>query len=988
MNYGFKSIVIEPFNGYLDFQGPLNPENASGSITLKGDIHLHLTKSVKVKSATIKFKGYSRVCHQNTINSVDISTPILPKLKTQIFSSTTTLGPGQVTLPWEMEILNVYPASVMIKRASINYKIELSISLGLKRVVTSTYPIVIRRHLLPCKEVATRIPAKMYSKTISTKFHYEITAPRIICIAQTFIPFHVKLLSIGSQKRVLSIRTQILQIELYRCNALPKSEANMTRFKTQLMKPKRPLPSGKKELNKYAKYTKRTIPAIIHTLDETEPMSSNQPILLRHPLDEYLSLGLESPLASIYHQLEITFQFGAKFEDIRAKIPILISSTNNNDTQANNNNQPPPMPSYPFERLNLPEPLYVMDETRLEQNGNAPTIKALAPSGKGSMDNSAGSSPTTTTADKNDIDNASIELNHSSDDSNGSSRLHKNQSKVNIDSALCMNNNSSSSSNTTSPTAVNTTTRSTANLCISLGSHDVDDDDKENKYNTMDSGSLKTHHKYNSMTTNTFTDNKYSNSSNDNTLVNNSLPIPPVKHRRPSNTSILSSNDTTGKSSSSPTLQHQQPQRYLSTDNIESSNGMWPRPPDSSVPSQWRRRSASQSHINDNNQITQKQKLLNNTRIQTKSQSNLFSAANNPNYNPNVNNNKLITQNVRLHPSSSPTPTPPIMPKNKHRLQYQQSLQLQIQQQQQQQHVSDCSSSVYESTNCDDDDDDDDEYDDESYTDGSDKSSYRAPSLVSGESHTESSSYDLQSRPTSPIYPNASGLPPYINLRPQDANPVALLEESFVPPSPGSLASTPVVSSHNLASTSRNYNNRRWYDSTTFGSQSMDMMSVISNAQSSVLDTDADMLRLIQQMAVERQQEITQERSLEQHYTNAELPPIPRRSSNDNNNNQSSTNNNSKNNNNRPTTIYYVDDSDGEEIDNAGMYDSDDQSLANLSFHEKINHQMNDDDDQVPRDLYIPPIAGSPLPPLPHEITPPKEESVCICPRHGVTVHK
>ncbi|KAI9300110.1 hypothetical protein BJ944DRAFT_244510 [Cunninghamella echinulata] len=1002
MNYGFKSIVIEPFNGYLDFQGPLNPENASGSITLKGDIHLDLTKSVKVKSATIKFKGYSRVCHQNTIDSVDISTPILPKLKTQIFSSTTTLGPGQVTLPWELEILNVYPASVMIKRASINYKIELSISLGLKRAVTSTYPIVIRRHLLPCKEVAPLIPTKMYSKTISTKFHYEITAPRIVCLAQTCIPFNVKLLSIGSQKRVLHIRSQILQVELYRCNALPKSEANMTRFKTQLMKPKKPQPSGKKgELNKYAKYTKRTTPAIIHTLDETEPMSSNQPILLRHPLDEYLNLGLESPLASIYHQLEITFQFGAKFEDIRAKIPILISSTTTIDTQANNNHQPPPMPLYPYEKLNLPEPLFVMDETRLEKNGTAPTMKALAPSAK-NADTTSGNG-----GELEDMDGASVDFNNNngSERSNSPTLLRSKQSRSQVDSALCMNSTSSGSySNGTMTTTVATATTSyqrdlqkghgNINLCISSGSHDVEDDHYHHHHhqNNNIKHSINNHHLHKNINNKEINSN--SNSMDDNimnsnnkkdmdimTTLSNSLPIPPLKHRRPSHPSLASS---TNDKSSSPTLHHQQPQqRFLRVDNMDSSDDMGSRSLDHTDPSQRRQRSVSQSFIIDNSQLSQHQKRLQNTKIHTQSQSNLFSAANN-------NNNKSLLllqqhqQHIRLQ-STSPTP-PSIIPKNK----------LRPHPQQQYNPPSECdtsSSSLNESnTSYDDDDDEDDVYeDDASFTNGSDRSSHAAPSLTSGASQTESSSYELQSRPSSPVYPNAPGLPPVISLRPRDANPVALLEESFVP-SPGSLVNTPIAASHPLAAAAAtNNNNARivrasvqydqnvFYDGTTFGApsnSSSDMMSIISNAQSSVLDTDEEMMRLMQQMGLQNQQTIHQKRSLEQHYTYAELPPIPRSS----NNQQQQP---------RPTTIYYLDDSDGEEIDHSAMYDSDDQSLADIN---NSNHSHNIKKDEIMKDdddLFIPPIAGSPLPPLPHEAIPPvPTESVCICPKHGVTVNK
>ncbi|KAI8335146.1 hypothetical protein BC941DRAFT_77665 [Chlamydoabsidia padenii] len=217
MKDGFKSITIEPFDGHLDFHGPINAQKPyNNSKVLKGDIRLELTKAIKVKRATIKFKGLSRISYRNTLDIVNITTPLLPKLKLPLLSSTTTLGPGEVILPWEMEIHNIYPASVMIKRACIQYKVELIISLGLNRTVKAEYPVVIKRHLLPCMEMAPLVPTKLYTKTISTKFHYEIEAPRIVCVAQESIPMAIKLLAIGNQKRVLSIRTQLIQVELYR----------------------------------------------------------------------------------------------------------------------------------------------------------------------------------------------------------------------------------------------------------------------------------------------------------------------------------------------------------------------------------------------------------------------------------------------------------------------------------------------------------------------------------------------------------------------------------------------------------------------------------------------------------------------------------------------------------------------------------------------------------------------------------------------------
>jgi hypothetical protein len=145
----------------------------------------------------------------------------------------------------------------------------------------------------------------------------------------------------------------------------------MTKFKSQLSTPKNsPSATAKKgdTNNKYAKYTKRTTPAIVHTLDETQPLSSSQPLLLHHPLSEHLALGLESPLAAIYHQLEIIFQFSAKFEDIRAKVPILVTSAGPSTLrQQQQHSEPPiPLPLYPYEKLAVMEPLFVTDESRTD----------------------------------------------------------------------------------------------------------------------------------------------------------------------------------------------------------------------------------------------------------------------------------------------------------------------------------------------------------------------------------------------------------------------------------------------------------------------------------------------------------------------------------------------------------------------------------------------------------------------------------------------
>lgn len=75
----------------------------------------------------------------------------------------------------------------------------------------------------------------------------------------------------------------------------------------------------------HIKYIKRTIPALIH-MPDASTSAWKRPCLIRHNLHPYLSYTLDSPLVSIYHQIEITFQFGMKYEQIKTKLPIIVAS--------------------------------------------------------------------------------------------------------------------------------------------------------------------------------------------------------------------------------------------------------------------------------------------------------------------------------------------------------------------------------------------------------------------------------------------------------------------------------------------------------------------------------------------------------------------------------------------------------------------------------------------------------------------------------------
>ncbi|ORZ18170.1 hypothetical protein BCR42DRAFT_413284 [Absidia repens] len=922
MKDGFKSITIEPFNGYLDFQGPVNPEKPSGNIVLKGDIRLELTKAVKVKSAALKFKGNSRVCHQNSLESIDISTPILPKLKTQLFSSTTSLGPGEVTLPWEIEILNIYPSSVMIKRASISYKIELTISLGLNRSVTAEYPIVLKRHLLPCLEVSPLVQPKLYTKTISTKFHYEINAPRIVCVAQQTMPMAIKLLTIGAQKRVLSIRTQVLQVELYRCSALPKTDADMTKFKSHSLgqKGNGSTPVKKGEANKYAKYTKRTAPAIVHTLDETQPMPTNQPLLIRHPLGEYLTMGLESPLAAIYHQLEITFQFGAKFEDIRAKIPVLITSAaptqsttsrqlSNSSGGRNRQHQPMPLPLYPFEKIPVVEPISVMDEMRM--NRNASSIRAPTP-----------------TPTSNSSDSATVDDDEEEEDVGSYIEIMDDLPRNNTNMGSITENKTNPDDSITSG-LLNTTTS------LSLSSHSLRRARSAADLTTTPLDHGLTTEKPGTQTLKIPEQPRHHQEHHQRHLTNAtvappSLPIP--------------NKPTLVTPTTEDTSPHAQSKRLLNN-SMERASGMWPRP-GTEVPHQWRRRSSSQPYLYTD-------RMPSNPAKDSKR------------YNPNLTITPPSIKTLRslAHPTASNATSAAVTSSK------------------------DDSSPLGAN--------------DDSSLLGASESSVSFSSSASESASNASSNYELQSRPISPTFSPAPGLPSLIPLRPQEANPVALLEESFIL-SPGSMASTPghpllpdllSPTRHRLHRASLQYtqgyiynnkksnnnNNNNSSSSNNGGDSGLSRASVISTAQSSVLDPDEDMMRMMQAMDVQYRHQMEQKQqqsSLEQHYTYAELPPIPtadvRRR--------------------RHTTIYYADDSSNDEDDdNDTFITSGDGMMYDSTCTTAAGQPCVDG-------FVPPPIAVSPLPPPPlqqqaqektdgdEEEQDDENEPVCLCPKHGVIV--
>ncbi|CEG74685.1 hypothetical protein RMATCC62417_09854 [Rhizopus microsporus] len=289
-----------------------------------------------------------------------MSVPLLPKLKLML-SGKATLPAGDHVIPWEMDIPNIYPRSLLTKRASITYKVILSISTGLTKVITTEYPIIIYRHLLPYKELAPIIETKITQRTIPGKFHYEIDAPQIICLEQEFVPMAIKYVSFTNHRHVQSIRTRLVQIEFYRRQSPSKSQTDLSSYNVDslVFDLDQKLVQSRYLKDSHTKYIKRTIPALIHFPDP-KISAWKRPFLIRHRIHPYLSCTIESPLVSIYHQIEVTFQFGMKHEEVKAKIPIIIASVPKKEPSFSDSS----MMRYAFEEVAQSDYLPYQRETR------------------------------------------------------------------------------------------------------------------------------------------------------------------------------------------------------------------------------------------------------------------------------------------------------------------------------------------------------------------------------------------------------------------------------------------------------------------------------------------------------------------------------------------------------------------------------------------------------------------------------------------------
>jgi hypothetical protein len=220
MKEGIYSVEIESSTDHLDYFGPIKEQHHNSTDenqVLKGHIRLKLTKAIKIKSISVKFKGETIIRHVRIGEKhlTEVSTALLPKLKTRIQQKPTLLNTGDHMMPWELQIPNIYPRSLSSKRGVIQYKVEVKITLGINKYVSVSSPIIIRRHMLPSQDSAPNVNTNKYENTVPDQFHYEIEAPKVVCIEQGYMPVSIRFKCYNNMP-VKLIFTQFIQAEIYR----------------------------------------------------------------------------------------------------------------------------------------------------------------------------------------------------------------------------------------------------------------------------------------------------------------------------------------------------------------------------------------------------------------------------------------------------------------------------------------------------------------------------------------------------------------------------------------------------------------------------------------------------------------------------------------------------------------------------------------------------------------------------------------------------
>lgn len=216
MKEGIQLAEIIPAVSYLDFVGTTNDiDTIEHSQILRGHVRIVLTKALKIKSITVKFKGASSVKTFDYNNQV--STPLLPKLKLRLLQKPDILSIGEHVLPWELDVPNIYPRSFQSQRARVDYKVQLKISLGgINKPTVVNRNIVIRRHMLLSRDLVAMITTKTFEHGLNELLRFRIETPKIVCTEQGYIPILIDFKSLNDAFSVKQIYTQILETTTFK----------------------------------------------------------------------------------------------------------------------------------------------------------------------------------------------------------------------------------------------------------------------------------------------------------------------------------------------------------------------------------------------------------------------------------------------------------------------------------------------------------------------------------------------------------------------------------------------------------------------------------------------------------------------------------------------------------------------------------------------------------------------------------------------------
>ncbi|RHZ88496.1 hypothetical protein Glove_22g192 [Diversispora epigaea] len=99
------------------------PTTPNATLSIKGDIHLLLTASLKVTQVVVKLHGYSQIDNSQKVTTRNLTTKDLVKQKITVVNITKTLNAGENSFPFSITIKSpqYLPGSVEGKHAAIRY---------------------------------------------------------------------------------------------------------------------------------------------------------------------------------------------------------------------------------------------------------------------------------------------------------------------------------------------------------------------------------------------------------------------------------------------------------------------------------------------------------------------------------------------------------------------------------------------------------------------------------------------------------------------------------------------------------------------------------------------------------------------------------------------------------------------------------------------------------------------------------------------------